>query len=104
LRGGANLFIFPEGACEFSDGKLLSFKSGAARIALQANVPILPVTVRGANKIWSRDLKYPRLGKVKIIFHPLLEVTKPAGKDDEKYIETLNDQIVKTIESGLNEG
>jgi 1-acyl-sn-glycerol-3-phosphate acyltransferase len=103
LRSGANLFIFPEGSREFSDGKLLSFKTGAVKIALQANVPILPVTVRGANRIWSRDMKYPHLGKVKIIFHPLIEVTKPAGKDEEKYIETLNDQLVKTIESSLNE-
>lgn len=103
LRGGANLFIFPEGSREFSDGKLLPFKSGAVKIALQANVPILPVTVRGANRIWSRDMKYPHLAKVKIIFHPLIEVTKPVGKDEEKFIEILNAELVKTIESGLKE-
>ena len=104
LRGGANLFIFPEGSREFSVGKLLPFKLGAVKIAVQANVPILPVTVRGANRIWSRDMKYPHLGKVKIIFHPLIEVTRPGGISEEKYIETFNDQLVKTIESGLDEG
>jgi 1-acyl-sn-glycerol-3-phosphate acyltransferase len=103
LREGANLFIFPEGGREFSDGKLLPFKSGAVKIALQANVPILPVTVSGANKIWARDMKYPRPGKVKIIFHPLIEVEKPAEKDKEKYISNLNNRLVKIIESGLSD-
>jgi 1-acyl-sn-glycerol-3-phosphate acyltransferase len=103
LREGANLFIFPEGSREFSDGKLLYFKSGAVKIALQANVPILPVTVSGANKIWAQDMKYPRPGKVKIIFHPLIEVKKPAEIAEEKYIKKLNDRLVKTIESGLND-
>ena len=103
LREGANLFIFPEGAREFSDGKPLPFKSGAVKLALQADVPILPVTVSGANKIWAQDMKYPRPGKVKIIFHPLIEIIKPAEKDEKKYIANLNDRLLKTIESGLND-
>lgn len=102
LRAGANLFIFPEGAREFSDGKLLAFKSGAVKIALQADVPILPVTVSGANKIWAQDMKFPRPGKVKIIFHPLIKVTKTAAQDEEKYIAYLNNLLIKTVESGLN--
>src|SRR5687768_517010 len=103
LREGANLFIFPEGSREFSDGNLLPFKSGAVKIALQADVPILPVTVSGANKIWAQDMKYPRPGKVKIIFHHLIEVTKPSEINEEKYITNLNDRLVKIIESGLND-
>jgi 1-acyl-sn-glycerol-3-phosphate acyltransferase len=102
LREGANLFIFPEGSREFSDGKFLSFKSGAVKMALQAKVPILPVTVSGANKIWAQDMKYPHPGKVKIIFHPLIEFEKPAEKDEERYIAYLNNLLVKTIESGFD--
>ena len=74
LRDGATLVIFPEGSREFSDGKMLEFKTGAARLAIEANVPILPVTVRGGNQIWAQDIKSPRLGKVEIIYHPLLKV------------------------------
>ncbi len=74
LRDGATLVIFPEGSREFSDGKMLEFKTGAARLAIEANVPILPVTVRGGNRIWAQDIKSPRLGKVEIIYHPLLKV------------------------------
>lgn len=101
LREGANLFIFPEGAREFSNGKLLPFKSGAVKIALKADVPILPVTVSGANRIWAQDMKYPRLGKVKIVFHPLVELKKPA-ENEEQFIADINDRLEKIIESGLD--
>ena len=75
LRDGATLIIFPEGSRCFSDGKFLEFKTGAARLALEANVPILPVTIRGAHLIWAQNLKFPRFGgKVEIIYHPTLKV------------------------------
>lgn len=100
LREGANLFIFPEGAREFSDGKPLPFKSGAVKIALEADVPILPVTVSGANRIWAQDMKYPRLGKVKIVFHALIEMKKPT-ENEEQFIAEINNRLVAIIESGL---
>ncbi|MBK7513222.1 MAG: 1-acyl-sn-glycerol-3-phosphate acyltransferase [Chloracidobacterium sp.] len=50
--------IFSEGAREFADGKMLPFKNGAVRLALQAGVPILPVTVSGGSRIWPRSRKY----------------------------------------------
>jgi 1-acyl-sn-glycerol-3-phosphate acyltransferase len=73
LRDGAALMVFPEGAREFADGELLEFKPGAVRLAIQAGVPILPVTVTGGNKIWPQKQKYPRLfRRVGITYHPLL--------------------------------
>lgn len=79
LREGAVLTIFPEGGREFADGKMFEFKSGAIRIALQAGVPILPVTIRGGNRIWPQKQKYPSLfRRVEIIYHPILDV-----KNDE---------------------
>lgn len=103
LREGAALVVFPEAAREFSDGKLLPFKSGAVKIAVYSGVPILPVTVRGGNRIWARDMKFPRFGKVEIIYHPLLETQKPdEGLEEEQHISVLNQNLVRIIESGLN--
>lgn len=80
LRDGAILTVFPEGAREFADGKVFEFKTGAVRIAQQANVPILPVTVRGGNRIWPQKQKYPRIfRRVKIIYHPPIH---PANSDE----------------------
>lgn len=102
LRDGATLVIFPEGSREFSDGKMLEFKTGAARLAIEANVPILPVTVRGANRVWAQDIKFPRLGKVEVIYHPLIKVAPPEnnGKID-LYINELTERLVEIIGSEL---
>ncbi len=100
LRDGATLMIFPEGEREFTDGKMLEFKSGAVKIALLANVPILPVTIRGANKVWAQDMKFPRFGKVEIFYHPLLEVPRDAASSREQ-IDELTDRLEEIIKSKL---
>lgn len=99
LRDGATLIIFPEGEREFSGGDFLEFKPGAMRIAMEAGVPVLPVTIKGANKIWAQDMKFPRLsGKVKLIYHPLFHVTKPEkGTDLREHIERLTEELKKII-------
>jgi 1-acyl-sn-glycerol-3-phosphate acyltransferase len=102
LREGATLIIFPEGERAFSDGKLLPFKPGAIRLAMEAEVPILPVTIRGANNVWAQDMKYPRFGKVEIIYHPLMEVPKPLENQDlHNHIEDLNKKLFDIISSKL---
>jgi 1-acyl-sn-glycerol-3-phosphate acyltransferase len=62
---------------------MLPFKTGAVRIAIQAGVPILPVTVRGGNNIWPQGQKYPTLfRRVEIIYHPLFYVEDTGDRDD----------------------
>lgn len=102
LRDGATLTIFPEGARELPDGELLEFKNGAVKIAMEAAVPILPVTVRGANRVWAREMKYPRRGKVEIIYHPLMQIPQPASKIEKaEQIEILTENLKATIASAL---
>ncbi len=92
LRDGAVLTIFPEGAREFADGKLLEFKTGAVRIAMQAKVPVLPVTVSGGNRIWPQRQKYPKLfRRVTVTYHPLIEL----AKDED--LETLTAKLKEKI-------
>lgn len=103
LDEGATLIIFPEGSRGFSDGKLLPFKTGAVRIALETGVPILPVTVRGANKIWARDMKLPQLGKVEIHYHPIFIASEnPENTDLHDYIADQTEKLKNIIESKLN--
>jgi 1-acyl-sn-glycerol-3-phosphate acyltransferase len=65
LRDGGAVVIFPEGGRSTASGELERFKAGAVRLALEADVPILPVTIRGGNQVWPRGWK-PHLGKVVI--------------------------------------
>jgi 1-acyl-sn-glycerol-3-phosphate acyltransferase len=102
LQAGGTLLMFPEGARTFPDGKLLEFKTGAVRIALEAGVPVLPVTVRGANRVWSQTMKRPHLRKVEIFYHPLFIVPKPPDKTDlREHLEKVTARIAEIIGSKL---
>ncbi|HZI19433.1 MAG TPA: lysophospholipid acyltransferase family protein [Pyrinomonadaceae bacterium] len=79
-RGGA-VMIFPEGSRAFKDGRPARFKSGAARLALEAGVPVLPVTIRGGNQAWPRGQLLPRPGRVEIIYHPVRRLAPLPGED-----------------------
>jgi 1-acyl-sn-glycerol-3-phosphate acyltransferase len=46
LRAGMPLFVFPEGS-RTPDGELKDFMSGAAFLALRAQVPLVPVALSG---------------------------------------------------------
>src|ERR1044072_1147995 len=63
LRQGRALVIFPEGG-RTRTGKLMPFKMGAFRFALTHGVPIVPVTINGAEKIWPVGRMMPRPGKL----------------------------------------
>jgi 1-acyl-sn-glycerol-3-phosphate acyltransferase len=64
LRAGELVAVYPEATISRSF-ELKEFKSGAARMAHEAEVPILPLIVWGAQRRWTKD--HPRkLGRAKI--------------------------------------
>jgi 1-acyl-sn-glycerol-3-phosphate acyltransferase len=64
LRDGDIVGVMPEATISRSF-ELKEFKNGAARMALEAEVPIIPLIVWGAQRIWTKD--HPRdIGRRKI--------------------------------------
>jgi 1-acyl-sn-glycerol-3-phosphate acyltransferase len=57
LKAGELVGVYPEATISRSF-ELKEFKSGAARMAIAADVPILPHIVWGAQRIWTKD--HPR--------------------------------------------
>src|SRR6185295_19547023 len=53
LKKGRVLLIFPEGTRSI-DGQVAEFKKGAAILAFELGVPIVPVGIRGAFEVWPR--------------------------------------------------
>lgn len=101
LRNGAALTVFPEGGREFEDGEMFAFKTGAVRIAIQAGVPILPVTISGGNRIWPQKQKYPRLfRRVEVTYHPLLHVVENESIDVHENLDNWTAKLKEIISSG----
>jgi len=50
LRSGMRLFVFPEGG-RTSDGELRPFLSGAAYLAIRAQVPLVPIALSGVYEL-----------------------------------------------------
>ena len=103
LQDGAALVIFPEGEREFADGTLHEFKSGAVHIALNAGVPILPVSIRGGNRIWPQGQKYPKFfRRVEVIYHPMIVLEKkPQDVELDDYLTITTSQLKHVIDSAV---
>jgi len=59
LKKGQRILIFPEGGRSTKEG-LDDFREGVARLAMKANVPIVPVCLTGLSAAWPRADMFPR--------------------------------------------
>lgn len=101
LRERGVVVIFPEGGRGLSDGSMIRMKGGAVRMALESGVPILPVTIRGANRVWPAGRRMPRPGKVEIIYHPVMRVEQLPGEDTRDCARRETDRLREIIRSAL---
>ncbi len=95
LSGGMSLVVFPEGARSW-DGKMRRFKKGAFMLAVEFNLPVVPVTIDGAFDVMPRFKKLPRPGHISLTIHKPISPTAD-GHD----IGHLMEESYREIESGL---
>ena len=85
LRAGKILNIYPEGQRSF-DGQLYEFRKGAAILATELNLPIVPVALDGAYRIWPRKSWRFRLAKVKIRFGEPIDMQSVVSGETDKEV------------------
>lgn len=94
LKKGKNIIIFPEGT-RSKDGELGNFKKAFAILSRELNIPVLPVSIRGA---------YEALPKGKLIPRPFKRITvkfnKPIYPENHNY-DTLTDQVFNILSADL---
>ncbi|HEX8247428.1 MAG TPA: 1-acyl-sn-glycerol-3-phosphate acyltransferase, partial [Pyrinomonadaceae bacterium] len=104
LKSGKVLNIYPEGERAF-DGKLHEFKKGAAILATELDLPILPVALDGLHKVWARASWRIRPAKVKIRFGEpfyVKDIVNAEMTDEQKY-EAVTKHLKDTIAAMIAE-
>jgi 1-acyl-sn-glycerol-3-phosphate acyltransferase len=97
LRGGNLIGIFPEGT-RSPDGRLYRGKTGVARMALEARVPVIPVAVVGTYEAMPYDQKLPKRGKVEIRFGKPLTFDRHYDTPTDRFVlRSATDEIMYEI-------
>jgi long-chain acyl-CoA synthetase len=97
LRKGLILCIFPEGGRSY-DEELQEFKKGAAILSKELMVPMVPVGIQGAHKVWPRDSNRIRPHKVKIeIGKPIYPSPTDAANPYQQEIDRLRNSVEALI-------
>ncbi|HSP39141.1 MAG TPA: lysophospholipid acyltransferase family protein [Frankiaceae bacterium] len=65
LDDGWSLLFFPEGT-RAPDGRMAGFKTGAARLATAAGIPIVPIGIRGSFAAMPRGRSWPVAGRPEV--------------------------------------
>jgi 1-acyl-sn-glycerol-3-phosphate acyltransferase len=97
LREGRLVGIFPEGT-RSPDGRLYRGKTGAARMALEAQVPIIPVALAGTYEAWPYDRKLPKMGSVTITFGKPLHFDRHFDTPADRFVlRSVTDEVMYEI-------
>lgn len=71
---GISILLFPEGERSIT-GRMLPFRPGLGLMARELGIPVVPVGIRGVEKVLPRGGNIPRRGRVTVIFGPPLRFT-----------------------------
>jgi 1-acyl-sn-glycerol-3-phosphate acyltransferase len=95
LRRGELVGVYPEATISRSF-EVKAFKSGAARMALEAGVPILPTVIWGAQRVWTKG--HPRrLGRTNTPIS--IGVAEPIAPEGD--VASLTDRLHKIMSEEL---
>lgn len=98
LKEGYSFVIFPEGT-RSKDGTLGEFKPGSLKLATKSGAPIVPVTIKGANKIMPSGKLVIRPADVEVIISEPIFMDEDIAKDSN----ALTQKVWNTIDENLND-
>jgi 1-acyl-sn-glycerol-3-phosphate acyltransferase len=94
---GLSLIIFPEGT-RSADGHVAPFKGGSFHLALEANLPVVPISIVGSRHVMlkGRLATYP--GRVRVVVHPPIDTAGLAGTDARAFAAQVRDVLAPAVE------
>ena len=97
LNQGNLLGIYPEGT-RSGDGRLYRGRTGVARMALEAGVPVIPVAMIGTYEIQPPGKVKPRVRRVGMRFGAPLDFSRYEGLSGDRFIlRSVTDEIIYAL-------
>lgn len=94
LSHGDLLGIYPEGT-RSPDGRLYRGKTGVARMALEAGVPVIPVAMIDTEKVQPPGAVWPRIGRIGIRIGEPLDFSRYQGLEGDRFVlRSMTDELM----------
>ena len=97
IRGGTSVLVFPEGT-RSPDGSVRHFKRGSFSLALDAGVPVVPVSLADVKTLVPRGLTSLKPGTITLRVHPAIAVSGRSKDDAEALAEETRRVVARGCE------
>ncbi|GLY01464.1 MULTISPECIES: lysophospholipid acyltransferase family protein [Actinoplanes] len=97
LAAGDLVAVYPEGT-RSPDGKLYRGRTGVARLAVAAGVPIIPVGMQGTDKVQPIGRLYPKLMRDTVTIRVGKPIETAGRSDDRTSLRELTDLVMSEIQ------
>jgi 1-acyl-sn-glycerol-3-phosphate acyltransferase len=97
LANGMSVMLFPEGT-RSRDGKLLPFKAGAFKLAIDAGVPVLPIAVSGTAQGMPKGSPWVRPTRITVRILDPVPTTGMTNRELRGLVEGVRERIAGAVE------
>lgn len=97
IREGKSVVTFPEGT-RSKDGTVRPFKQGMFHLAIEAGVPIIPISIIGASAIMPKRSLNVRPGRITMVIDRPVEVSGYTKETRGELIERVRSIIIGNLE------
>jgi 1-acyl-sn-glycerol-3-phosphate acyltransferase len=87
-----SLIVFPEGT-RSRDGRVASFKGGSLHLALEASLPVVPVSVVGSRHVMLKGRLAVHPGTVRLAVHEPIDTAGLVGTGSREFAERVRNIV-----------
>jgi 1-acyl-sn-glycerol-3-phosphate acyltransferase len=96
MKTGSSFLVYPEGT-RSADGRLSRFKKGSFVMAIEAGVPVVPVTCAGAHRIMKKKSLVIHPGKVTVRFGKPIDASAYTIEQRDDLAKVVHDAIAAEL-------
>lgn len=97
IEGGWNILMFPEGT-RSKDGWVREFRIGAARLAVESGIPVVPIALRGTYQSMPRGKGWPSKGRLPVKVRFGRPVIPLEGEDPAEFNARIRAGLAATLD------